>query len=344
VRKIIECVPNFSEGRDAGKIEQIAAEVEKVPGVKLLDVDSDADHNRTVLTFVGGPGPVKEASFNAIARAAEIIDMARHQGQHPRLGACDVCPFVPIQNVTMAACVTVANELAREVGEKLRIPVFLYEKAARFPERKDLASIRAGQYEGLEAKLKDPRWKPDYGPATLNKKSGATVIGAREFLIAYNVYLSTTHEEIAHMIAKIIRESGCIATTDDGQRIRIPGVFRSVKAVGISHEEPGIVEVSMNLTNYRVAPMHLVFEKIKQLGQLAGAGVPYSEIVGLVPKEAILDTGRFYQPGARSEEKLIEAAVRNLGLDSPQGFNPREKIIEYLIGPREKLNVRRVAN
>jgi len=344
MRKIIECVPNFSEGRDTSKIEQITAEVEKVPGVKLLDVASDAHHNRTVLTFVGGPESIKKASYNAIARAAEIIDMARHQGQHPRLGACDVCPFVPIQNVTMADCVTVANELAGEVGEKLRIPVFLYEEAARFPERKDLASIRAGQYEGLEAKLRDSRWKPDYGPATFNKKSGATVIGAREFLIAYNVYLSTTNKEITHRIARIIRESGCMATADDGQRSRIPGIFRSVKAVGISLGESGVAEVSINLTNYRVAPMHFVFEKIKQLGQLGGASVLYSEIVGLIPKEAILETGRFYQPGARSDKKLIEAAVRNLGLDSPQGFNPRGKIIEYLIGAREKLSFSRVAN
>jgi glutamate formiminotransferase len=332
MRKIIECVPNFSEGRDTSKIEQIAAEVEKVHGVKLLDVAPDADHNRTVLTFVGAPEPIRKASYNAIARAAGIIDMARHQGQHPRLGACDVCPFVPVQNVTMADCVDVANDLAREVGENLRIPVFLYGEAARFPERRDLASIRAGQYEGLEAKLRDSRWKPDYGPAAFSKKSGATVIGAREFLIAYNVYLSPADMEIAHGIARIIRESGCIAPADDGQRIRIPGIFRSVKAVGISLKESGVAEVSMNLTNYRVAPMHVVFEKIKQLGELAGASVLYSEIVGLIPKEAILETGRFYQPRARSEKRLIEAAVTNLRLDSPQGFNPREKIIEYLIG------------
>jgi glutamate formiminotransferase len=332
LRKIIECVPNFSEGRDSSKIEKITAEVEKVPDVKLLDVAPDADHNRTVLTFVGGPESIKKASYNAIARAVEIIDMARHQGQHPRLGACDVCPFVPIQNVTMADCVDTANELAREVGEKLRIPVFLYGEAARFPERRDLASIRAGQYEGLEAKLKDSRWKPDYGPATFNKKTGATVIGAREFLIAYNVYLSTTHQDIAHSIAGIIRESGCMATTVEHRRIRIPGIFKSVKAVGISLQEPGGAQVSMNLTNYRVAPMHTVFEKIRQLGQLGGASVLYSEIVGLVTKEAILETGRFYEPKARSDKKLIEAAVRNLGLDSPQGINPREKIIEYLIG------------
>jgi glutamate formiminotransferase/formiminotetrahydrofolate cyclodeaminase len=234
----------------------------------------------------------------------------------------------------MTGCVTVANELASEVGEKLRIPVFLYEEAARVPDRKDLATIRAGQYEGLEAKLRDSRWKPDYGPAVFNEKSGATVIGAREFLIAYNVYLSTSNKEIAHKVAEIIRESGCMATTDDGQRIRIPGVFRSVKAVGISPGESGVVEVSMNLTNYRVAPMHLVFEKIKQLGQLAGASVLYSEIVGLVPGEAILEAGRFYRPEARSEKKLIEAAVKNLELDSLRGFNPAKKIIEYVIRAR----------
>jgi glutamate formiminotransferase len=332
MRKIIECVPNFSEGRDTSKIEQITAEVEKVPGVKLLDVAPDAHHNRTVLTFIGEPEPIKKASYNAIARAAEIIDMANHQGQHPRLGACDVCPFVPIQNVTMADCVTVANELAREVGERLRIPVFLYGEAARSSDRKDLASIRAGQYEGLEAKLRDSRWKPDYGPAVFNKRSGAAVIGAREFLIAYNVYLSTTDKEIAHRIAGIIRESGCMTIADDGHRIRIPGIFRSVKAVGISPEESGVAEVSINLTDYRIAPMHFVFDKTKQLGELGGASVLYSEIVGLIPKEAILETGRFYRPQARSEKELIEVAVRNLGLDSPQGFNPRAKIIEYLIG------------
>jgi glutamate formiminotransferase len=332
VRKIIECVPNFSEGRDADKIQQIASEVEKVPGVKLLDVDSNANHNRTVLTFVGGSQPVKKAAYNAIARAVEVIDMAEHQGQHPRLGACDVCPFVPVQNVTMVDCVALANELAREVGEKLRIPVFLYEEAAMSPERKDLAGIRAGQYEGLEAKLKDPLWKPDYGPAVFNRKSGASVIGAREFLIAYNVYLSTTHKEMAGKIAGIIRESGCLEKNGEGRRIRVPGVFKSVKAIGIPLEEPGQAEVSMNLTNYKVTPMHLVFEKVKQLAQLAGTSVLYSEIVGLVPREAILDAGRFYLSGARSEKELVEAAVKNLRLDSPQGFNPGKKIIEYLIG------------
>ena len=330
--KVVECVPNFSEGRDTGKIEQIAAEVEKVAGVKLLDVASDAQHNRTVLTFVGEPESVKKAAYDAIARAAGIIDMAGHKGQHPRLGACDVCPFIPIHNVTMADCVALANELGREVGEKLRVPVFLYEEAAKSPQRKSLATIRAGEYEGLEEKLKDSRWKPDYGPAAFNKRSGAIVIGAREFLIAYNVYLGHADKEMAGKIASIIRESGHMATADNGRRIRIPGIFRSVKAVGILLEEPGVAQVSMNLTNYKVAPMHFVFEKIKELAELAGASVLHSEIVGLIPKEAMLDAGRFYRPGARSEKKLIEAAARNLGLDSLRGFNPRQKIIEYVIG------------
>jgi len=330
--KVVECVPNFSEGRDTGKIEQIAAEVEKVAGVKLLDVASDAQHNRTVLTFVGEPESVKKAAYDAIARAARIIDMAGHKGQHPRLGACDVCPFIPIHNVTMADCVALANELGREVGEKLRVPVFLYEEAAKSPQRKSLATIRAGEYEGLEEKLKDSRWKPDYGPAVFNKRSGAIVIGAREFLIAYNVYLGHADKEMAGKIASIIRESGHMATADNGRRIRIPGIFRSVKAVGILLEEPGVAQVSMNLTNYKVAPMHFVFEKIKELAELAGASVLHSEIVGLIPKEAMLDAGRFYRQAARSEKKLIEAAARNLGLDSLRGFNPRQKIIEYVIG------------
>jgi len=331
MRKLVECVPNFSEGRDTGKIEQIAAEVQKVPGVKLLDVAPDADHNRTVFTFVGEPAAVEKAAFHAIARAAGIIDMAAHRGQHPRLGACDVCPFVPVQNVTMADCVALANELAREVGEKLRIPVYLYEEAAESPQRKSLAAIRAGEYEGLAEKLKDSRWQPDYGPAVFNERSGAAVIGAREFLIAYNVYLSTTDREIARRIARIIRESGRMATLDEGRKIRIPGIFKTVQAVGVLLEEPSVAQVSMNLTNYKVAPMHFVFETIKSLAELGGASVRNSEIVGLIPKEAILDAGRFYEPGAKAEKKLIGAAVKNLALDSERRFNPGEKIIEYLI-------------
>lgn len=330
-RQLVECVPNFSEGRDAGKIEQIAAAVRAVPGVKLLDVAPDPDHNRTVLTFVGEPAAAKQAAYGAIATAADLIDMAGHKGQHPRLGACDVCPFVPVQNVTMADCVALANQLGREVGENLKIPVYLYEEAATSPQRKSLAAIRSGEYEGLSDKLKDPRWQPDYGPAVFNEKSGATVIGAREFLIAYNVYLSTTDTEIAHSIARIIRESGWMATLADGRKHRIPGVLRSVRAVGVALDQPGVAQVSMNLTNYRVAPMHLVFETIRALADLAGAAVVSSEIVGLIPGEALLEAGRSYEPGDESRDKLIAAAVKNLALDVDRRFDPHDKIIEYLI-------------
>jgi glutamate formiminotransferase len=329
--QLVECVPNFSEGRDAVKIERIAAAVRGVPGVKLLDVAPDPDHNRTVLTFVGEPATVKQAAYGAIATAADLIDMAEHKGQHPRLGACDVCPFVPVQNVTMADCVVLAHELGREVGENLNIPVYLYEQAAASPHRKSLAAIRAGEYEGLSQKLKDPRWQPDYGPAVLNEKSGATVIGAREFLIAYNVYLRTPEAEIAHGIAMIIRESGWLATLADGRKLRVPGTLRSVKAVGIALDRPGLAQVSMNLTSYRVAPMHLVFETIRALADLADAGVVSSEIVGLVPGEALLEAGRFYERGEESHDKLVAAAVKNLALDVDRRFDPREKIIEYLI-------------
>ena len=271
MNKIVECVPNFSEGRDTARIEQIIAQVRKVPGVKLLDVATDADHNRTVLTFVGPPEPVRQAAYDAIARAVSIIDMSGHKGQHPRLGACDVCPFIPIQGATMAECVDLANNLAREVAEKLHIPVFLYEEAARVPERKNLAAIRAGEYEALAQKLRDSRWLPDYGPAAFNPRSGATVIGAREFLIAYNVYLSATDTDIAHRIAGIIRESGRTRVAEGGSKIRIPGVFQSVKAVGVALENPTTAQVSINLTSYRVTPMHIVFETIKELAALAGA-------------------------------------------------------------------------
>jgi glutamate formiminotransferase len=331
IRKLVECVPNFSEGRDTRKIAQLADEVRKVPGVKLLDVAPDTDHNRTVLTFVGEPAAVQEAAFQAIARAAAIIDMATHKGQHPRLGACDVCPFVPIRNVSMADCVALANELAREVGDKLRIPVYLYEAAATSPQRRSLAAIRAGEYEGLAEKLRDPRWQPDYGPAVFNRKSGATAIGAREFLIAYNVYLSTVDREIARAIAGMIRESGRMTTLADGRRIRVPGILKSVRAVGVWLDQPGMAQVSMNLTNHKVAPLHLVFETVKGLAELAGAIVLGSEIVGLVPREAVLEAGRFYEPGDEAENRLVEAAVKNLALDSQRRFNPGEKIIEYLI-------------
>lgn len=330
MKKVVECVPNFSEGQDKGKIGLIAAEIKKIKGVKLLDVDPDADYNRTVLSFAGKPEAVKKAAFRVIAKAVELIDMSHHQGEHPRMGACDVCPFVPIQNVTMAECVELAKELGKEVGRKLKIPVYLYEEAAAKPERKNLAKIREGEYEGLERKLKNPRWKPDYGPKVFNKKAGAVVIGARTPLVAYNVNLRTKNKEIAGKIAGVIRESGWLAISREGKKVRIAGVLKAVKAMGVFLKEQGICQVSMNLTNYKVTPPHVAFETIKKIspGMVEVLG---SEIVGLVPKEAILMAGRFYAPEEKSEEKLIKAAVKNLGLNSFKRFNPKEKIIEYLI-------------
>ncbi len=329
--KIIECVPNFSEGRDQKKIGEIVQEIRSTKGVKLLDVAPDKDHNRTVVTFVGGPSQVKKAAFKAIAKAQELINMAGHKGEHPRMGACDVCPFIPISGVTMEECVTLANELGKEVGEKLGIPVYLYEEAARTPERKNLATIRAGEYEGLEEKMKDPQWKPDFGPTTFNRKSGATVIGARMFLIAYNVNLASPEKEIADKISRVIRESGWKRTLADGRKIRVPGAFKSVKAVGVLLQDQGVSQVSMNLTNYEVTPMHVVYETIQELAGFLGTKVLGSEIIGVVLKEAMLDSGRFYSPEEKSEEELIKSAIKNLGLDRLGEFIPEKKIIEYMI-------------
>ena len=329
--KIIECVPNFSEGKDRKKIEQIIEEIKNTKGARLLDVSSDESHNRTVVTFVGGPKAVKEAGFRAIAKASEVIDMSAHKGEHPRFGACDVCPFIPIQNVTMKECAILARDLGKMVGKKLRTPVFLYEEAAKNPERKNLAVVREGEYEGLEDKLKNPQWKPDFGRALFNKKSGAIAIGARMFLIAYNVNLKTSDKSIADNIARIIRESGWVVTLDSGKKVRIPGALKSVKAAGVFLGEEKVAQVSMNLTNYRIVPMHIAYEMIKKLSEFVGVKVLGSEIVGVVTKEAMLDTGRFYCSEEASEEKLIKSAIKNLGLDKIEKFVPEEKIIEYMI-------------
>lgn len=331
MKKIVECVPNFSEGRDLEKIAQIVQAIKEVAEIKLIDVSSNKDHNRTVITFVGGSQEVKEAAFKAIAKATEVIDMRYHRGEHPRIGACDVCPFVPIRNVTMKDCVVLARELGQEVGEKLGIPVYLYEEAATRPERKNLTDIREGEYEGLKEKLRDPLWKPDFGPAVFNEKSGAIVIGARMFLIAFNVNLKTSDKEIASKISSLIRESGWLLTLSSGRKIRIPGIFKAVKAIGVLLKEQEIAQVSMNLVNYKITPIHTVYEMIKKLAELAKTEVLGSEIVGLVPKEAILDAGRFYIPEEKSEEKLIQAAIKNLKLNQLGEFIPEKKIIEYLI-------------
>ncbi len=342
--KIVECVPNFSEGRDREKIQAIAREIETTPGAKLLDVDPGESTNRTVVTFVGSPEAVKEAAFRAIKKAAELIDMTKHQGAHPRLGATDVCPFVPVAGVTMEECVQLANEVAARVASELGIPVYLYEAAARRPERQNLANIRSGEYEGLPEKLKDPDWAPDYGAAVFNPKSGATVIGAREFLIAYNINLNTRDRKLAHEIALNLREAGRAKRDESGQIIRDasgtpvmqPGKFKFVKAVGWYIEDYGCAQISINLTNYKISPPHLVFEEAVQEAEKLGLRVTGSEVVGLIPKEALLMAGRFYlqkqgkSPGV-PEEELIQIAIRSLGLNDVAPFDPKKKIIEYRV-------------
>ena len=330
MRRIVECVPNFSEGCDRAKIELIARTIEKVSGVDVLDVDISASYNRSVVTLVGHPEKVREAAFLGISRAVDLIDMSRHKGEHPRLGACDVCPIVPIQNATMTDCVTLAEELAEEVGEELALPVYLYAEAARSPERRNLARIRAGEYEGLEEKLRDPVWKPDFGPAVFNSRAGAVVIGAREPLIAYNINVRAESKKAVDTIAGRIRESGWTEVSEDGEKVHHPGAFREVKALGVSLDDRGIYQVSTNLTDYTVTPPHEVFEMVKSLS--LGLGEVFgSEIVGLVPREAILAAGRFYSPGEESEGRLVASAIANLRLSSLNEFEPRTKIIEYMI-------------
>ncbi len=359
--RIVECVPNFSEGRDREKIKSITREIEQTPGVKLLDVDPGESTNRTVVTFIGSPEGVKEAAFRAIRRAAEVIDMTKHKGAHSRIGATDVCPFVPVAGVTMEECVALAHELGRRVAEELHIPVYLYEEAAQKPERRNLASIRAGEYEGLPEKLKDPEWAPDYGEPIFNPRSGATVIGAREFLIAYNINLNTRDRRLAHEIALNLRESGRAKRDADGNIIRdaegkavmIPGRFRHVKAVGWYIEDYGIAQISINFTNYKITPVHLVFDEAVKEAEKLGLRVTGSELVGLIPKEALLMAGRYYlekqgkSPGV-PEEELIRVAVLSLGLNDVTTFDPEKKIIEYQFkeaGPMLiDLKVRQFAN
>jgi glutamate formiminotransferase len=329
MKKVVACIPNFSEGRDPEKIVQIADEIRKVKGVAVLDVASDKDHNRTVITFAGAPLAVKEAAVAGAARAMEVIDMSLHKGGHPRIGATDVIPFVPVKGVTMDECVQVAREAGREVGE-LGIPVYLYEEAAYRLERKSLQAIRKGQYEALPEKLIQEQWKPDYGPARFNPKSGATVIGARAFVIAFNVNVQSQNMVLAKNIAEIIRESGYIAV-DTGKKIRVPGVLPCVKAIGVDLRELGLVQVSMNLTNYTVTPMHLAYETIKKLAHLCNVGIHSSEIVGLVPAEALAMSGRFYSPQENKMKNLVHIAVDQMRLNAVEAFIPEKKIIEWMI-------------
>src|ERR1700731_451541 len=344
MEKLIECVPNFSEGRDQNVIRQITAAIESVEGVSLLDVDPGATTNRTVVTFVGSPDAAVESAFRGIQKAAELIDMRKHKGAHPRMGATDVCPFVPINNVSWEEAIACAQQLGKRVGEELKIPVYLYEKAARDPSRTNLADIRAGEYEGFFEKIKDKAWQPDFGPAVFNEKSGATVIGARPFLVAYNVNLNTKAVRRANAVAFDVRENGRIKTDDgtprgkpvldtNGEPVRIPGMLKHVKAIGWYVEEYGIAQVSMNLTNIEETPLHAAFDACGEAASERGLRVTGSEIVGMVPKKCLTDAGRFFlrkqkwSEGA-SEEELIDIAVRSMGLSELKPFNPKEKVIE----------------
>ncbi len=339
--KLIECIPNFSEGQNKGVLEAIAAEIRTVPGVVLLDMDPGFATNRTVFTFAGSPEPVLEAAFLAIKRASELIDMRVHKGAHPRMGATDVCPFVPIANVTMEECVELAKRLGKRVGEELKIPVYLYEFAAAKPSRRSLADIRTGEYEALPEKLKKEEWRPDFGPSEFNAKSGATVIGARQFLIAYNVNLNTTDVKPAKEIAFAIREKGKIKRDKDGNKIvdaqgatvYEPGLFKHVRATGWVIPEYNCAQVTINLTDFTVSSMHDVFDACITEAEKLGVRVTGSEIVGLVPKKAMIDAGLHYMKKQKTtrgvpEGALIRTAVRSLGLNDVSKFDPAKKIIE----------------
>ena len=342
MQKIIECVPNFSEGRDRSVIDAITGEVSAVEGAELLDVDPGADTNRTVVTFAGSPEGVLEAAFRTIRRASELIDMSKHSGAHPRMGATDVCPFVPVSGATMEDCADLARKLGERVGRELKIPVYLYENAASRPERRSLADVRSGEYEALPGKMKDPKWAPDYGPARFNARSGATAIGAREFLIAYNVNLNTRAKALAHEIALCIRENGRRVRGDDGKFLRdaggnvvtAPGLLKWVRAVGWYIDEYGQAQVSINLTNYKETPPHVAFDACAREAERLGLRVTGSELVGLIPLEAMLMAGRHYleRQGRWSgvpERELVHIAVKSLGLEDLAPFDPGEKIIEH---------------
>ena len=344
MQRIIECVPNFSEGRDKSVLDAISAEIAGVDGVSLLDVDPGAATHRTVFTFVGEPEPVAEAAFRAIAKAAELIDMSKHHGAHPRMGATDVCPFVPVSGVTMEECVEVARRVGERVGRELKIPVYLYEHAATSPDRRSLADVRAGEYEALPAKLKDPRWKPDFGPDVFNSRAGATVVGAREFLIAYNVNLDTPDRKLANEIALNIRETGRLKKDEKGNqvfdaagnKVRTVGLLPAVRAVGWYIQEYGCAQVSINLLNYAVTPPHAAFEACVEEARKLGLRVTGSELVGLIPKAALLSAGAFYLERAGKstgvpETELAHTAVHSLGLAELAPFDPQQKVIEYRI-------------
>ncbi len=349
-KRIIECVPNISEGRDIIKINEIAKQVETVEGVKLLDIDPGKATNRTVITFVGEPEQVIEAAFRLIKKAKELIDMRQHKGEHPRFGATDVCPLVPIANISMDEVAAYAIELGKRVGEELHIPVYLYENAASEEKRRNLANVRAGEYEGLTEKLQNPDWQPDFGPNKINDevlKSGAIAISARDFLVAYNVNLNTTSTRRANAIAFDIREAGRIkregnpitgkkVLDENGKPVRIPGKFKGVKGIGWFIEDYGIAQVSYNITDIKAAPVHLVFDETVKSAEKRGIRVTGSEIIGLVPKKVLIDAADYFLTKQKrslgiSEQEKILIAVKSLGADDLKPFKPEEKIIEYLL-------------
>src|SRR2546428_1446236 len=366
MQKLIECVPNFSEGRDPNIIRPITDAIESVDGVSLLDVDPGASTNRTVVTFVGDPDAAVEAAFRAIRKAAELIDMRKQKGAHPRMGATDVCPFIPVSNVSWDEAVECAHKLGKRVSEELKIPVYLYEKAAKDKSRSNLAVIRAGEYEGFFEKIKQPEWKPDFGPAVFNEKSGATVNGVRDFLVAYNANLNTKSVRRANSVAFDVREQGRVKTEDgtpsgkpvlglNGEPVRIPGILKHVKAIGWFVKEYGIAQVSMNLTNIEETPLNVAFDACVQAAAERGLRVTGSEIVGMVPEKSLVDAGRYFLRKQRwcegaSEEELMDIAIRSMGLGELKPFDPIEKVIELKIQSTEskkslvKMNVRQFCN
>lgn len=341
--QLIECVPNFSEGNDLNVIKQITDEIESVEGVRLLNVDPGKATNRTVVTFVGAPKAVVQAAFKAIKKAGELIDMSKHKGEHPRMGATDVCPLIPIANITMEETAAYANELAKMVGEELQVPVYLYEHAQKDKLRNNLSIIRAGEYEGFFKKIKLPEWKPDFGPQDFDAKRGATVIGARDFLIAYNVNLNTTSVRRANAIAFDVREAGRTkkengknVLDENDKPVNIPGSLKSVKAIGWFIEEYGVAQISMNLTNIGVTPLHIAFNEVCKKADARGIRVTGSELVGLVPLQSMIAAGKYFLEKQQrstgiSEKEIIRIAIKSMGLDELSPFKTEERIIEYLL-------------
>jgi glutamate formiminotransferase/formiminotetrahydrofolate cyclodeaminase len=350
MKQLIECVPNFSEGRDMAVIKQITDEIEKVDGVTLLDVDPGAATNRTVVTFVGTPEEVIEAAIKAVKKAAEVIDMRHHKGEHPRFGATDVCPFIPVSNISMEETVEYARKLAKRIGEELEIPVFCYENAAFSEIRKNLANCRSGEYEALPERIITEEWKPDFGPNVFNDSvagSGVTAVGARDFLVAFNVNLNTTSTRRANAIAFDVRErgrvkregnsiTGRIVKDEKGNPVMIPGSLKAVKGIGWFIEEYGVAQISMNLTNINITPVHIAFDEVCKKANERGIRVTGSELVGLIPLEAMLEAGRYFlRKQQRSigvdNDELIKIAIKSMGLDDLKTFDPKKRIIEYLL-------------